>query len=30
VDGTARSVNLDALSLNRFAAGAVVEETNVI
>jgi len=30
VDGAARSVNLDALSLNRFAAGAVVEETNVI
>jgi len=30
VDGTARSVNLDPLSLNRFAAGAVVEETNVI
>ncbi|HXL15021.1 MAG TPA: FAD-binding oxidoreductase [Methylomirabilota bacterium] len=30
VDGKARSVNLDALSLNRFAAGAVVEETNVI
>jgi sarcosine oxidase subunit beta len=30
VDGTARTVNLDALSLNRFAAGAVVEETNVI
>ena len=30
VDGSARSVNLDALSLNRFAAGAMVEETNVI
>ncbi len=30
VDGAARSVNVDALSLNRFAAGAVVEETNVI
>ncbi len=30
LDGAARSVNLDALSLNRFAAGAVVEETNVI
>ncbi len=30
VDGTARSLPLDALSLNRFAAGAVVEETNVI
>jgi len=30
VDGAARSVPLDALSLNRFAAGAVVEETNVI
>jgi sarcosine oxidase subunit beta len=30
VDGRARSVNLDPLSLNRFAAGAVVEETNVI
>jgi len=29
-DGAARSVNLEALSLNRFAAGAVVEETNVI
>ena len=29
-DGAARSVNLDALSLNRFEAGAVVEETNVI
>ena len=30
LDGAARSVNLDALSLNRFAAGAMVEETNVI
>jgi len=30
LDGAARSVNLGALSLNRFAAGAVVEETNVI
>ncbi|TMQ59684.1 MAG: FAD-dependent oxidoreductase [Candidatus Eisenbacteria bacterium] len=30
VDGAARCVKLDALSLNRFAAGAVVEETNVI
>ncbi|HEY2923727.1 MAG TPA: FAD-binding oxidoreductase [Candidatus Eisenbacteria bacterium] len=30
VDGAARSVNLDALSLNRFTAGIVVEETNVI
>ena len=30
VDGAARSVNLAPLSLNRFAAGAVVEETNVI
>ena len=30
LDGAARSVSLDALSLNRFAAGAVVEETNVI
>lgn len=30
VDQGARSVNVDALSLNRFAAGAVVEETNVI
>jgi len=30
LDGKARSVNLDALSLNRFAAGAVTEETNVI
>jgi sarcosine oxidase subunit beta len=30
VDGSARSVSLDALSLNRFAAGAMVEETNVI
>jgi len=30
LDGAARSVNLDALSLNRFLAGAMVEETNVI
>jgi len=30
LDGAARSVNLDALSLNRFLAGAIVEETNVI
>ena len=30
LDGKARSVNLDALSLDRFAAGAVTEETNVI
>ena len=30
LDGKARSVNLDPLSLNRFLAGAVVEETNVI
>ena len=30
VDGAARSVPLEALSLNRFTAGAVVEETNVI
>src|SRR5256885_10539212 len=30
LDGAARSVNLDALSLDRFAAGAVTEETNVI
>jgi sarcosine oxidase subunit beta len=30
VDGEARSVNIARLSLNRFAAGAVVEETNVI
>lgn len=30
LDGRARSVNLDALSLDRFAAGAVTEETNVI
>jgi sarcosine oxidase subunit beta len=30
VDGAARCVNIDALGMNRFAAGAVVEETNVI
>jgi sarcosine oxidase subunit beta len=30
LDGKARSVNLDPLSLNRFLAGAMVEETNVI
>jgi glycine/D-amino acid oxidase-like deaminating enzyme len=30
VDGKARSVDISPLSLNRFAAGAVVEETNVI
>lgn len=30
VDGAARSVDIAPLSLNRFAAGAVVEETNVI
>ena len=30
LDGKARSVTLDALSLDRFAAGAVTEETNVI
>jgi hypothetical protein len=30
VDGRAKSVNVDALSFNRFAAGALVEETNVI
>jgi sarcosine oxidase subunit beta len=30
VDGAARCVSIDPLSLNRFAAGAVVEETNVI
>jgi hypothetical protein len=30
VDGAARCVSIDALSMNRFAAGAIVEETNVI
>ncbi|MBI4364493.1 MAG: FAD-binding oxidoreductase [Candidatus Latescibacteria bacterium] len=30
LDGASRCVNIDALSMNRFAAGAVVEETNVI
>ena len=30
VDGEARSVDISPLSLKRFAAGAVVEETNVI
>ncbi|HEY7729003.1 MAG TPA: FAD-binding oxidoreductase [Candidatus Eisenbacteria bacterium] len=30
VDGEARSVDVSPLSLNRFAAGAAVEETNVI
>ncbi len=30
VEGTAKSVNVDALSFDRFAAGALVEETNVI
>ncbi len=30
VDGAARCVDIEPLSLNRFAAGAMVEETNVI
>ena len=30
LDGTAKSVDISRLALNRFAAGAMVEETNVI